>query len=93
MLHENRKYCRGGGVAVFVQESLYCTKRNDLYINCEAIESLSIEISNSVVKNIIFNVVYCPPDVICSKNTTESLDECRRVQTGVDESLDEPRQM
>ena len=62
MLHENRKYCRGGGVAVFVQESLYCTERSDLCINCEAIESFSIEISNSDVKNIIFNIFYLPSD-------------------------------
>ena len=60
MLHENRKYCTGGGVAIFVHESLCYTKRNDLCINCEAIESLSIELSNNDVKNIIFNIVYRP---------------------------------
>ena len=57
LLHENRKYRRGGGVAIFVHESLCYTKRNDLYKNCEAIEILSIEISNNDVKNIIFNIV------------------------------------
>ena len=62
MLHENRKYRRGGGVAIFVHESLCYTKRNDLCINCEAIESLSIKTSNNYVKNIIFHIVYCPPD-------------------------------
>ena len=62
LLHENRKYCRGGGVAIFVHESLCYTKRNDLCINCEAIESLSIEIRNNDGKNIIFNIVYRPPD-------------------------------
>ena len=62
LLDENRKYCRGGGVAIFVHESLCYTKRNDLCINCEAIESLSIEISNNDLKNIIFDIVYRPPD-------------------------------
>ena len=38
------------------------TKRNDVCINCEAIESLSIEIRNNDGKNIIFNIVYRPPD-------------------------------
>ena len=40
LLHENRKYRRGRGVAIFVHESLCYTKRKDLCINCEAIESL-----------------------------------------------------
>ena len=62
MLHKNRKYCRGGGVTIFVHESLCYTKRKDLCINCEAIESLSIEIRNNDGKNIIFNIVYRPPD-------------------------------
>ena len=56
------KYRRGGGVAIFVHNSLCYTKRNDLCINCEAIESLSIEIRNNDGKNIIFNIVYRPPD-------------------------------
>ena len=62
MLHENRKYRRGGGVAIFEHESLCYTKRKDLCINCEAIEGLSTEISNNDVKNMIFNIVYRPPD-------------------------------
>ena len=62
LLNENKKYRRGGGVAIFVHESLCYTKRNNLYINCEAIESLSIEIRNNDGKNIIFNIVYRPPD-------------------------------
>ena len=39
-------------------------------INCEVIESLSIEISNNDAKNIIFNIVYHPPDgdlAVCEK--------------------------
>ena len=60
LLHENRKCRRGGGVAIFVHKSLCYTKRNDLCINCEAIESLSIEIRNNDGKNIIFTIAYRP---------------------------------
>ena len=35
---------------------------NDLNINCEDIEFLSLEILNSQTRNIIFNMVYRPPD-------------------------------
>ena len=35
---------------------------DDLSINCDDIESLSIEIVNDHTKNIIINVVYRPPD-------------------------------
>ena len=75
LLHENRNYCRGGGVAVFMHESLCYTKRNDLCINCEAVESLSIEISNNNVKNIIFNIVYRPPggDLEVCENNFQSI--------------------
>ena len=62
LLNENKKYRRGGGVAIFVHESLCYTKQNNLCINCEAIESLSIKISNNDFKNINFNIVYRPPD-------------------------------
>ena len=63
LLHENRKYRRGEGVAIFVDESLFCyTKHNNLCTNYEAIESLSIEISNNDIKKIIFNIVYRPLD-------------------------------
>ena len=40
------KYHRGEGVAILVHESLCYKKRNVLCINCEAIESMSIEILN-----------------------------------------------
>ena len=47
---------------MFVHESLCYTKQNDLCINSEPVESLSAEISYNDVKNIIFNIVYHPPD-------------------------------
>ena len=45
-------------------------ERDDLSTNREAIESLSIEITNSDSKNIIFNVAYRPSD--CDTNVCES---------------------
>ena len=36
--------------------------RNDLSIDCEDIESLSVEILKSETRNIIFNVIYRPPN-------------------------------
>ena len=62
---------RGWVVTSLVHESLCHTKRNDLCINCEALESLPIKISNNDAKNIRFNIVYCPPDgdlEVCENN-------------------------
>ena len=42
-------------------ESLCYKLRKDLSINSEAIEPLSIEISNKKVSNLIFNAIYRPP--------------------------------
>ena len=50
--------------------NLCYTKRNDFCINFEAIESVSTEISNNDVKDIIFNIVYRSPDgnlEVCEK--------------------------
>ena len=59
---QNRKYKSGGGVSRFGKDSYSFKRRDDLSINCEAIGSLSFEITNNNSKNIIFNVVYRPPD-------------------------------
>ena len=65
MLHQNRKHENGRGAAVFVKYLIFFKKRDDLSINCEAIESLSIEMTNIIKsENIIFNVVYRPPELI-----------------------------
>ena len=47
LLHLNRKHNNGGGVAIYVKDLYSFEKRNDLSINSEAIESLSIEITNN----------------------------------------------
>ena len=43
-LHQARKNCKGGEVCVFVHENPNFKLREDLSINCDAIQSLSIEI-------------------------------------------------
>ena len=61
-VHQIRKSRQGGGIVIFIRDSLLYKLRNDLSINCEGIESLSIEIMNSQTRNIICNVIYRPPD-------------------------------
>ena len=61
-VHQIRKSRQGGGIVIFIRDSLLYKLRNDLSINCEDIESLSIEILNSQTRNIIFNVIYRPPN-------------------------------
>ena len=45
-----------------MHENLSFKLREDLSINCDAIQSLSIEISSTKSKNIILNTIYRPPD-------------------------------
>ena len=56
---ESRK---GEGIVIFIHDSVLHKLRNDLSIGCEDIESLSIDILNSQTRNIIFNVIYRPPN-------------------------------
>ena len=49
-------------VCVFVHENLSFKLREDLSINCDAIHSLSIEISSTKPKNIILNTIYRSPN-------------------------------
>ena len=61
MIHQVRNSRKGGGLSIFTYESLCYKLRKDLSINSEAIESLSIEISNKKASNLIFNAIYRPP--------------------------------
>ena len=58
----NKRNCKGGDVCVFIHENLSLKLREDPRINCEAIQSLSIEISSSKSKNIVLNTIYRPPN-------------------------------
>ena len=62
VLHQTRKNRKGGGVCVFVHEKLSFKLREDLSINCDAIQSFSIKISNTKSKNIILNTICRPPN-------------------------------
>ena len=59
MIHQVRT-SKGGGLCIFTHESCY-KLRKGLSVNSEAIESLSIEISNKRTSNLIFNVICRPP--------------------------------
>ena len=59
-LHQARKNRKGGGVCVFIHENLSFKLREDLSINSDAIQSLSIEISSTKSKNIILSTIYRP---------------------------------
>ena len=61
-MHAIRKNRRGVGISIFVHESLPFKRRQDLDINSEAVESLSIEILNKDSKNIILNMIHRPPN-------------------------------
>ena len=61
-VHQIRKSRKGGGIVIFIRDSFLYKLRNDLSINCEDIESLSIEILKSPTRNIIFNAIYRPPN-------------------------------
>ena len=61
VIHQVRNSLKGGGLCIFIHESLCYKLRKDLSINSEAIESLSIEISNKKASNLIFNAIYRPP--------------------------------
>ena len=62
VLHQTKKYCKTGGVFVFVHENLNFKLREDLRMNCDAVQSLSIEMSSTKSKNIILNTIYRSPN-------------------------------
>ena len=61
-VNQYRQYRRGGGVCLFVKESFCCKTRQDLSINCDAIESLCLEIKNETSENIILDLTYKQPN-------------------------------
>ena len=75
VLHQIRKNRRGGGISIFVHESLSFKRRQDLGINSEAVESLSIEVLNKKCKNIILNTIYRPlnGDIVTCENYFKNL--------------------
>ena len=59
-LYQYKQYRRGGGVCLFMKESFCCKTRQDLAINCDAIELLCLEITNEKSKKKNYNLTYRP---------------------------------
>ena len=60
MIRADRRYGRGGGVAIYIHTHLRYKPRPDLSI--DGVESLFIEIINEKIKNTIIGVIYRPPN-------------------------------
>ena len=59
---EIENYTRGGGLRIFVHKEIYFKPRTDLSINSNDVRSLCIEIHHKKDKNILFSVMYRPPN-------------------------------
>ncbi|XP_065672231.1 putative histone-lysine N-methyltransferase 1 [Hydra vulgaris] len=60
-VHQPRNFGIGGGVSIFIHNSINYSLRNDLCVNEIDCESLCIELKNKNTKNIIVNATYRPP--------------------------------
>ena len=60
-IHRVRRTGKGGGIAVFLHESLTFNVRHDLSVNNADIEALCVEIINKKSKNILINTQYRQP--------------------------------
>ena len=60
ILRDDRKRRRGGGVALYVNDSLTFKNRQDIHI--EGTENIFIELTNNFSKNLIIGVIYKPPN-------------------------------
>ena len=61
-IQQVRRTDKGGGIAVFLHESLTSNIRHDLSVNNANIEALRVEIINKKSKNILFNTQYRQPE-------------------------------
>ena len=60
-IHQERRTGKGGGIAVFLHESLTFNIRHDLSVNNDDIEALCVEIINKKLENILINTRYRQP--------------------------------
>ena len=60
-IHQVRKTGKGGGIAVFLHESLTFNIRHDLIVKNADIDALCVEIINKKSKNILINTQYRQP--------------------------------
>ena len=62
VLRQVRESGRGVGLSIFLQKETYFKPRTDLSINSNDVELLCIEIYHKTDKNILFRVMYRPPN-------------------------------
>ena len=77
MIHQATNSHKGGELCIFIHESLCCKPRKDLSINSEAIESLSIEISNKKFFDLVYEGNLIPTvnkPTRVGKNSTTAID-------------------
>ena len=63
--HKCRPFRGGGGVSLFIKDSIEYTVREDICVHNKSIESLFIEIKKDVVsksQDVIVGIIYRPPD-------------------------------
>ena len=60
--NQKRNDRQGGGVSVYIHNSLNFRSRSDLSTNCVNIESLTLEIISEKTRNILVSVLYKPPN-------------------------------
>ena len=64
-VEKHRESRSGGGVGLFIDESISFIKRDDLSMFDEYIECVSVEVEKHVLKtskNVVISVIYRPPN-------------------------------
>ena len=69
-LNQTRKNCRGGGLCIYLLESLSYKVRDDLVVNSSAIECLCVEVFNKNSKSTVLTLTYWSPN--CDPNEPEN---------------------
>ena len=72
--HKNRPMQNGGGVMLYVKDSLQYTIRPDIVSASGCFESIFLEIGTNTKKTIIIGLIYRPPGLAVS-NFSEEMDE------------------
>ena len=60
-IHQVQKGCKRGSVRICAHNSLVVTKKENLSMNCDDLETLVIETDNAKDKSVIVNLFYRPP--------------------------------
>ena len=61
-IHLVWKNCKGGSLRIYSHTSLVFTEKENLSTNCDGTETLVIQINCGKYNNVIFNLVYRPPN-------------------------------